>query len=293
MFETLVVNPLTNLLIACYVLVGNNLGLALIVLTVFLRILLLPLTIKQIQAQRKLQELQPRLQAMQRNTKDPSQLTPEEIALMRETTISCFGGLIPMLIQIPILFGLHTVITQMVSVNSDPDKGGDWFNQVLYFDFLKHSSDYIFNTNFLGLDLAAIPSKVSFGTEFIPFGVLIVLLVFTQFLQSKLIYSFHQENSGGLDHTHKHNKKKTKEELEREELQQALNRWNQIQMMYVIPLAVGLGAYQFHAALGFYWLWQNIFTIVQTVIQYKFMDGKFNIHKLKGYLSHLIANKNH
>lgn len=289
MFELLVVNPLTNLLIASYVLVGNNLGFALIVLTLFLRVLLLPLTIKQIQTQRKLQELQPRLQAIQRNAKDPSQLTPEEIGLMRETTLSCLGGLFPLLIQIPILFGLNSVIAQIASVNSDPEKGGDWFNQVLYFDFLKHSSDYSFNTNFFGLDLAIIPSHVPFGAEFIPFGVLMVLLVLTQFLQSKLIYSFQQNRSDGHARSHKHNKKKTKEELEKEELQQALNRWNQLQMIYVIPLAVGLGAYQFHGALGFYWLLQNIFTIVQTVIQYRFMDGKLNVRKLKDYLIGLIA----
>ncbi len=210
MFELLVVNPLTNLLIACYVLVGNNLGWALIVLTVVIRILLLPLTIKQIQTQRKLLELQPRLQAMQQKSKDPSQLTPEEIALMRETTLSCLGGLIPLVIQIPILFGLNTVIAQIASVNSDPDKGGDWFNQVLYFDFLKHSSDYSFNTNFFGLDLAIIPSQVPFGAEFIPFIVLMVLLVFTQFLQSKLIYAFQKKRNNEHAHTHKHNKKKNK-----------------------------------------------------------------------------------
>lgn len=289
MFDLLVVHPLTNLLLGFYILLGNNLGWAIIVFTIVLRIILLPLTIKQIQTQKKMQELQPKIQALQSQRKDPTQMTPEEMALMRQTAGSCLGGVIPIAIQIPILIGLNMVINQIASVNSDASKGGDFFNNVLYFDFLKHSPEYLFNTNFLGFDLAGIPAQITHDWSLLPYGVLIALLVITQFIQSKIINSVQKKSQEKLKKNKPNQKKLTKEEQEKMEMQEALNKWTQMQMVYFIPVMIGVGAYSFPAALGIYWLVQNIFAILQTIVQYRHADGKLSIESVKEDIGNFLS----
>lgn len=289
MFDLLVVHPLTNLLLGFYILLGNNLGWAIIVFTIVLRIILLPLTIKQIQTQKKMQELQPKIQALQSQRKDPTQMTPEEMALMRQTAGSCLGGVIPIAIQIPILIGLNMVINQIASVNSDASKGGDFFNNVLYFDFLKHSPEYIFNTNFFGFDLAGIPAQITHDWSLLPYGVLIALLVITQFIQSKIMNSVQKKSQEKLKKNKPNQKKLTKEEKEKMEMQEALNKWTQMQMVYFIPVMIGVGAYSFPAALGIYWLVQNTFAIIQTIVQYRHADGKLSIESVKEDIGNFLS----
>lgn len=276
MFDFLVVHPLTNFLLGFYLLFGSNLGLAIIFFTIFLRIVLLPLTIRQIQQQKKMQELQPRIQALQ-GKKDASQMSPEELALMKQTAGSFLGGCLPILIQIPILIGLNIVIGQIASVNNDSSKGGDFFNNNLYFDFLKHSHDYVFNTHLFGFDLAKIPQHIGFSIDIWPYAILIVLLVVTQFVQSKIMNSVQAKRADKQKKKNKPNEKKlTKEEKEKAEMQEAMNKWMQMQTTYFLPIMIGIGAYSFTAALGIYWLTQNLFAIAQTTVQYRHADDRLN-----------------
>lgn len=282
MFDTIVVYPLTNLVLGFYVLLGSNLGLAIILFTIFLRIVLLPLTIKQIQQQRKMQELQPKIQSLQSNKKQASQMSPEEMALMRQSAGSCLGGCLPVVIQIPILIGLNMVIGQIATVNTDSAKGGDFFNPHLYFDFLKHSADYLFHTTFLGFDLSGVPANVPKSLpEFLPYALLIILLVVTQFISAKMMNSMQKKSQEKLKKAKPNQKKLTKEEKEKQETQEAMNKWMQMQMVYLLPLMIGFGAYSFSAALGLYWLTQNIFAIIQTGVQNRHADGKLNWAAIK------------
>lgn len=290
MFEFLIIQPITNLLIFLYVLSGESLGIAIIGFTVLLRLVLLPFTIKQIQAQKKLQELQPKIQKLQMNRKDPSKISPEEIKLMREVSYSCLGGILPLLVQIPILIGLHHVITQIASVNSDVDKSGDFFNKILYFDFLKHDANYQFNTLFWGLDLSVVPSKMPLDVTFVPYLILMAALLFTQYFQSKLFLVNQnnvtiQEKKGGAN-----KKKLTQEELEKVEMQEAINKINKIQMLYMVPILVSLASYSFPVALSFYWLIQNILTIVQIKVQFIMDNGKCRFNNIKKSVFNVINN---
>lgn len=271
MFDLLIVGPLTNLVLGFYKLFGENLGLAIIFFTIFLRIVLLPLTIKQIRQQKKMAELQPRLQELQANRKDPNQMTPEEVALMRQTAGSCLGGCLPLLIQLPILLALNSIF---IKISSNPS--GDIFNNLLYFDFLKHDASYHFNTLFFGLDLAGVPSKVGFSAAFIPYAVIIVLLVITQYFQSKLMMLM-QKKKPATSSRKKPNEKKAHinpKEAEKVAMQEEMQKMMQMQTTYLIPVMIGFAAYSFSAALGLYWLVQNLFAIVQMIVQNKFLDAE-------------------
>lgn len=274
MFDFLIIAPLTNLLIGLYQLFGENLGFAIIIFTIILRVALLPLTIRQIKLQKKMAELQPRLQELQSKRKDPSQMTPEEMALMRQTAGGCLNSVIPFVIQIPILLGLNSVIGRIASAQS-----GDIFNNLLYFDFLKHDASYRFQTMFLGFDLAGIPSKIGFTAQFIPYAILLALLVITQFLFSKMMVAM-QNNKQLQKKVEKSVKKKanekkiTKKEQEKIEMQEEIQKMIQLQTKYFIPLAIGIASYSFSAALSLYWLTSNVFQMIQMEIQNRMNDGR-------------------
>jgi YidC/Oxa1 family membrane protein insertase len=277
-FDFLIVAPLTNLVLGFYQLLGENLGLAIILFTIFLRIVLLPLTIKQIRQQKKMAELQPRLQELQANRKDPNQMTPEEVALMRQTAGSCLGGCLPLLIQIPILIGLNIVIGRIATAET-----GDVFNNLVYFDALKYEAEYRFHTMFLGFDLAGVPSKIGFTSAFIPYGIIMVLLVITQYFQSKLM-NFMQKKKPVAPKKTKANEKKAQinpKEAEKVAMQEEMQKMMQMQTTYLIPVMIGMASYSFSAALSLYWLVQNVFAIGQMVVQNKVLDAKKEEKKFK------------
>lgn len=266
MFDLLIVGPLTNLVILFYQLFGENLGLAIIFFTITLRVVLLPLTIRQIRQQKKMATLQPRLQELQAGRKDASQMSAEEVALMKQTAGSCLGGCLPLLIQIPILIGLNAVIK---NISSNPT--GDVFNHLLYFDFLKHDAAYHFQTMFLGFDLAGIPSKIGLTQAIIPYAILILLLVATQFIQGKMMM-FMQKKVVKTSKP-KPNEKKgavvSTKETDKVKMQEDMQKMMQMQTTYLIPVMIGVASYSFSAALGLYWLTQNVFAIGQMYVQNK------------------------
>ncbi|MBK1810840.1 membrane protein insertase YidC [Clostridium sp. YIM B02505] len=90
--------------------VGTSYVLAIFILTVIVRLILLPLNIKQIRSQSKMQEVQPIVQEMQKKYKnDPQKAQMEMMKIYKENNVSPFSGCLPLLIQMPILFALYGV----------------------------------------------------------------------------------------------------------------------------------------------------------------------------------------
>ncbi|MCX6764617.1 MAG: YidC/Oxa1 family membrane protein insertase [Candidatus Nealsonbacteria bacterium] len=89
---------------------GNDLGIAIIVLTCAIRLLIYPLNTKSIQSQKALQKLQPKIQEIQSRFKDDKEKQGKAIMdLYRQEKINPFSGCLPMLIQLPILMALFLV----------------------------------------------------------------------------------------------------------------------------------------------------------------------------------------
>ncbi len=106
--------PLGKLMLFIYEnLAFLNYGLAIIIFTVIIKIILLPLNVKQYQSMAKTQEVQPKLQEIQQRYKnDKEKLNQELMNFYKENNINPMGGCFPMLIQMPILFSLYYVISQ-------------------------------------------------------------------------------------------------------------------------------------------------------------------------------------
>jgi len=89
-------------------------GLAIILFTVLVRVLTYPLTQKQIQSSQAMQELQPKIQALQKKLgKDKEKLSQETMQLYKEHGVNPAAGCLPMLIQMPIWIGLYRALLNM------------------------------------------------------------------------------------------------------------------------------------------------------------------------------------
>jgi YidC/Oxa1 family membrane protein insertase len=108
---------LQNVLLTFYSWTGNG-GIAIILFTILARVVILPLTIKSIQSSRKLQELQPQIKEIQRKYgKEPQKLQEETARLYREYKVNPVGGCLPMLLQLPIFFGVYQAVINLTNVS--------------------------------------------------------------------------------------------------------------------------------------------------------------------------------
>lgn len=103
---------LGNILRIMYDIVQNY-GIAIILFTIFVKLLLLPLTIKQTKSTKAMQDIQPKLQEIQTKYKDKPEKQQQEIMkLYKEADINPIAGCLPFFIQMPILIGLFSVLRE-------------------------------------------------------------------------------------------------------------------------------------------------------------------------------------
>lgn len=115
LFSLVITKPLGFIIELIYKLVQNY-GLAIILFTVIIKLLLMPLTIKSQKSMKKQQKLQPALQALQQKyANDQQKLQTEMMKLYRDNDVSLSGGCLPLFIQFPILIGLYQVIQRPIS----------------------------------------------------------------------------------------------------------------------------------------------------------------------------------
>lgn len=112
MFDKFISTPLGYILGIIYDVVGNY-GWALVIFTVAIKLILLPLTLKQQKSTTKMQQIQPMLKEVQEKYQyDQQKLSEETMKLYKEYGVNPAGGCLPLLIQMPILFALYRVIYQ-------------------------------------------------------------------------------------------------------------------------------------------------------------------------------------
>lgn len=89
----------------------GNYGISIIVFTIVVKLLLVPLTIKQTKSMKSMQEIQPKIKEIQAKYKnDQEKMNQKMMELYKEHNINPFGGCLPLLIQFPIIIGLFTVL---------------------------------------------------------------------------------------------------------------------------------------------------------------------------------------
>jgi len=93
----------------------GNYGLAIIVLSILIKVVLYPLTRKSYQSMREMQALQPKITALRdKYSKDPQKLNAETMKLYKEHGVNPAGGCLPMLLQMPVLFALFRLFRSTI-----------------------------------------------------------------------------------------------------------------------------------------------------------------------------------
>lgn len=247
-FNTLLVQPLANGLIIFYNLLGDNLGLGIIGFTIFLRLMLNPLTKPYMQSMKKMKEFGPQLAKLKNKHKgDKVKQAQAQADFYKEKGINPGAGCVPYLIQIVILIAFFRVFTTTLS-GDDPTAS---FNEMLY-EPLKFSQGEILNTQFLGHDLTQ-PAVIN--VDFLPFalpGLLLIFAALIQFVSAKIMQPYIEAEE----------KVAKKTEKKDDDMQVALQK----SMVLTFPLFTLVFGMKFPAGLALYWLTISLF---QTIQQYR------------------------
>ncbi|MDI6882919.1 MAG: YidC/Oxa1 family membrane protein insertase [Patescibacteria group bacterium] len=166
LFNTVLYQPLLNLLILLYVfLPGQDFGVAVIVLTLIIKLILYPTSVRAIRSQKALSRLQPKIKEIQEKYKNDRQAQSKlMMELYRKEKINPFSGCLPLFLQLPILIALYQVFLRGLKP--------EIFSTLLY-GFVPNPREL--TTSFLGMvDLSQ------------PNFVLAILAGVLQFLQSKI-----------------------------------------------------------------------------------------------------------
>jgi YidC/Oxa1 family membrane protein insertase len=210
---------------------GLNWLLAIIGLVIVIRILLIPLFVRQIKAQRNMQILQPKVRALQQKYKgDRERLQQEMMKLYKDAGTNPFASCLPILLQAPFLFALFRVLH---GVANDVPRGAFEDNEEL---FESAGKAEIFNAPLSATFLDAPTVQVRVIAV-----VLVVLMVLTTFLTQRQIMR----------------KNMPPEAMEGPFAQQ------QKILLYVLPLVFAFSGVYFPLGVVIYWLTSNIWTMGQ------------------------------
>jgi len=229
MWQTLVVGPLSSALtFLAETMAGWGIpyswGFAIIVFTLFIKLITLPLAIRQIESTKRLQELQPRLQALQKKyASNKEKLSQEQMALYKEAGVNPMGGCLPSLIQLPVWIGLYQALISLA--NAGILAGGFFWLGDLSFPNTSVGTGWLWPGGEYWQGWGHLAAYV----------VLPVLTVITQLVTQKLM------SPPSTDQT-----------------QGAMNS-----MMMFMPFMFGFFALTFPSGLALYWVTNNLFTMAQ------------------------------
>lgn len=222
-FQTILYQPIFNGFVALYNLIPD-VGIAIFVLTVLVKLILYPLTDKSIKAQRSLGALQPKMQELKEKYKtDQQTLAQETMKLYKEHKVNPLGSCLPLIIQLPIFIALYLVMRDGLA--------GQNFN-LLYSFVSNPGSINPLSLGFLNLVNPNIP--------------LAVLAGLAQFWQAKTMSRKRPPKAAG-------------EGGKDEDMMAMMNK----QMLYIMPILTVVIGFKLPGGLALYWFLSTLLTALQ------------------------------
>jgi YidC/Oxa1 family membrane protein insertase len=119
LFTIIFYQPILNLLVWLYNIVpGHDIGIAIILLTIIIKLILLPLSKKMIESQKALQDLQPKMEELKKQFPNKEEQGKAMIKLYQENKINPLSSCLPLLIQLPFLIAVYQVFMAGLKSNS-------------------------------------------------------------------------------------------------------------------------------------------------------------------------------
>lgn len=224
LYNTILYQPIFNLLIFFYnVIPGHDIGLAILALTVLVKVILLPFGAQMLRSQKALQELQPKLTELKEKYKDNKEkLASETMLLYKNQHVNPLSSCLPLLIQFPFLIAVYQSFQRGIASQ----------NLEMLYPFVTNPG-HINNISFGFLDMA------------VPSLVLAVLAGIAQYVQTKMLITTKpaSQTKGAKD----------------EQMMASMNK----SMQYFMPLLTIVIGAKLPAGLTFYWFVMTILSIVQ------------------------------
>lgn len=245
-FQEILYRPVLNLLVFLYQLPYVDFGIAIILLTILIRLFLWPLNSKAIVSQREVQEktqgVQEKMAEIKAKYKDDKVRQNEEIVkVWKEKKFNPFSSFVPMVAQIVILIALYQVLRHILQP--------DGLN--LLYSFIQS------------------PGEISpMFLKFLDLGkaspVLAILTGISQYFYSKMTFAAQKKIS-------KRKQKRLPKDAKNDQMQK-MQKMMQTQMIYFLPILTVVICWGLQAALPLYWLTSTVIGIFQQKMIYKKLD---------------------
>ena len=265
----------------------NNYGIAIIVFSVILRIILIPVTISQQKAMKKSEKMQEMMREIQRKYKNnPEKLNQETINLYKKEKMNPFSGCLSSILQIVIILSVFWLVskplTYMKKVEPEVING--------YIEEIKNEDEKVaaypeiqviqrkadaneavnINMDFFGLDLSKVPNQniKDYTVYIIP-----LLYVITSFISIKITNNKKKKEKLPQIEEKTGSRENDPEEDKKEESLEAMQEMTN-SMNYMIPIMSISIAFIAPLGLALYWLISNILIIIERLVIDKIIKNK-------------------
>lgn len=248
----------------------NNYGIAIIIFTILLRIILIPITIAQQKSMKKNAKMQEKMREIQKKYKnDPERLNQATIDLYKTEKLNPFSGCLSSILQIIIILSVFWLVSKPLTYMKkvEPDIINHYINeikeedgsigsypeiQVIQRKAAQDENVYI-NMEFLGLDLSKVPSQnITDPTVYI----IPILYVITTFISIKMTNNIQGQCQ-----------ESNEKDEELESMRQMTNSMN-----YMVPIMSIFIAFIAPLGLALYWFVSNLVMLIERLIINKFFN---------------------
>lgn len=244
----------------------NNYGLAIIIFSILVKLILLPLTIKQQKTMEKTTKMQDELKSLQFKYKnDPEKLNKEMMDMYKRENMSPFSGCLSSIVQLILILAVFYLVRSPLTYMKKVDVNviNEYTNKLeiktnypevqIIKEFGNENEAFNINMNFLGLDLSSVPSAnlSDFKTLIIPF-----LYVISSVVSTKITMNMQTKNS---------KEEESKEGEEQEESMEDMMQNTNKTMSYMMPLMAFSISLVAPLGLALYWLMSNVLMIIERI----------------------------
>lgn len=236
----------------------NNYGFAIVIFSILVKLLLLPLTIKQQKTMDKTTKMQEEIKSLQFKYKnDPEKLNKEMMDMYKRENISPFSGCLSSIVQLILILAVFYLVRSPLTYMKKVDVNviNDYSNKLetktnypevqIIKEFGNENEAVYLNMNFLGLDLSSVPSSnlTDFKTLIIPF-----LYVVSSIISTKMTLKTQSNKNKEQDET-------------AEDMLQSTNK----SMSYMMPIMAFSISLVAPLGLALYWLMSNVLMIAERI----------------------------
>jgi YidC/Oxa1 family membrane protein insertase len=260
MFTTIIVQPIFNLLVLVYALLpGHNFGIALIIFTIIIRLLLWPLVKRQLHQTKAMRKLQPEMKRIKKEAKGNRQKESQMLMeLYKEQGINPLGTFPILIVQFIILIGLYSGLRRVISNSHNlVTFAYPSLQHLSWMQRLAHNSHLFDNTLFGVVNLSR--SALGAGGLYVPAMIIVLGSAVAQFYQSKQLLPT-TKDSRSLRSIMKD--AGSGRQADQSEVNAAVGQSTR----FLLPVMIFLFTVDIASALSLYWLTGGIVAFIQQSI---------------------------